>query len=124
PPPPPAPATFPRPTTTPASARVLSRFGGPPAAPGARTGAAGGRDAAARVCATAHRVRPRGMVLMVHCELCGVAGTTERLSALGMKARAVNRAQGPFRSGIARAPGLALCPGGTWTVTRRQKGWW
>ncbi|GAA1282362.1 hypothetical protein GCM10009646_82110 [Streptomyces aureus] len=57
-------------------------------------------------------MHPRGMTLMVHCELCGVAGTTERLSALDMKARAANRAQGPFQPGIARATGLALCPGG------------
>ncbi|MFF1400651.1 HemK2/MTQ2 family protein methyltransferase [Streptomyces sp. NPDC058287] len=60
-------------------------------------GGAGGRDVVDRVCATAHgALRPRGMLLMVHSELCGVAETIERLSALGMNARVVDRAQVPL----------------------------
>lgn len=47
-----------------------------------------------RICATGHRaLRARGVLLSVHCVLRVVAGTIERLSALGVRARGVDRAQ-------------------------------
>ncbi|MCX4648261.1 hypothetical protein [Streptomyces sp. NBC_01446] len=75
-------------------------------------GGEGGRDAVDRDCATAHRaLRVPGMPLMVHCERCGVAETIERLSALGMKARAVDRAQVPFGP-VTRKRRARLCAPG------------
>ena len=56
-----------------------------------------GRAVLDRICAEAPgRLRPGGVLLLVHSSLCGIDATVERLAAAGLEARVAQRRRGPL----------------------------